>query len=200
MQKLKQLFNEIKSHNYYTTLMSHAKSLSYRDALYSKKLVSKRDINHLNHGDGYETDVTSATYEDNFNYDLQITKKYYKQIINKKYSYDLYYMLVDDLEYYSYSNVSNIFSVKYLYSDIKLLSSFSLVETIGNYYLLSNPHNNDIITINFENVLHSKIYNYLFFHKITTPPYYVELLILLFTFLYSFFMLILYFSFFYDTS
>lgn len=187
MQDLKQKFNEIKNHVYYNTLMSHAKNLSYKDVAYSKKLVSARNINHFNSGSGYETDVTSASYEDNFSYDLQITKKYYKQIISKKFSLELYYMLLDDLEYYSYSNINTVNPIKYLHSDILFLKSLGLVEIIGNYYLVSNLENDNILAIKFENVLYSSIYDYLFFYKVFLVPAYIILIILAYLFLVVFF-------------
>ena len=184
MQNLKQKFNSLKQHKHFKELMSHAMNLSYKDVLYSQKLVSSRDINHHNCGAGYVTDVTSASYEDNYNYELTITKKDYKAITSKRYTLELYNKLKSDLEYYIELNVETIYK-KYLLCDLNLLYKFGLVEIIGDFYLVSNLENSDILTINKSDIITNDIL-YVLINSIKLNSFKVAIYRTLETVLYTF--------------
>ncbi|MDD2651679.1 MAG: hypothetical protein PHX44_01350 [Sulfurimonas sp.] len=67
-------------HPRFEELMSMREEVKAEDTRYGQNLEAPRHINHYNNGEGWQTDVTGASYSKNYNADFTLTKQDIKNI------------------------------------------------------------------------------------------------------------------------
>lgn len=88
---------QLQDHHRYKDLLEMRKDVSSTDARSPNKTIAPRDIRQTNEGQGWETDVTPALYERNYDYDFSLTKSDIKKLLDGKPTDEIIRKLESDL-------------------------------------------------------------------------------------------------------
>ncbi len=91
-------YAKIASHPRLQELLDMREPISAKDSNSPQIQLQKRDIRQKNIGKGWETEVTPALYEKNYNYDFQLSKQDIKKLRSGKFDEDLANKLEADLD------------------------------------------------------------------------------------------------------
>lgn len=95
--ELMQRYQEIAAHPRLQELLKMRSDVSAKDAYHPNKLLSSRQVQTFNNGDGWEAQVIPASYEKNYNSDFHLTKQDVSRLNNGKFDNELLTKLETDL-------------------------------------------------------------------------------------------------------
>ncbi len=96
-KEMDEALSKAQEHPRFEELMSMREEVKAEDTRYGQNLEAPRHINHYNNGEGWQTDVTGASYSKNYNADFTLTKQDIKNIREGRFNETILQKVNNDL-------------------------------------------------------------------------------------------------------